>query len=94
MELFFKWVKQHLGIKRFYGTSDNAVKTQVWIAVSVYVLVAIIKKELQLDASLHTLLQILSATLSENMPLQQALADSADLASSLDAANQLTLFDS
>ena len=94
MELFFKWVKQHLGIKRFYGTSDNAVKTQVWIAVSVYVLVAIIKKELQLDASLHTLLQILSATLFEKMPLQQALADSADLASSIEAATQLTLFDS
>ena len=94
VELFFKWVKQHLRIKRFYGTSENAVKTQVWIAVSVYVLVAIIKKELQLEASLHTLLQILSVTLFEKMPLQQALADSADLALGLDSANQLTLFDS
>ena len=94
VELFFKWIKQHLRIKRFYGTSENAVKTQVWIAVSVYVLVAIIKKELQLEASLHTLLQILSVTLFEKMPLQQALADSADLALGLDSANQLTLFDS
>ena len=94
VELFFKWVKQHLRIKRFYGTSENAVKTQVWIAVSVYVLVAIIKKELQLDASLHTLLQILSVTLFEKMPLQQALADSAGLTLRLDCANQLTLFDS
>ena len=94
VELFFKWVKQHLRIKRFYGTSENAVKTQVWIAVSVYVLVAIIKKELQLEASLHTLLQILSVTLFEKMPLQQAVADSAELALGLDSANQLTLFDS
>lgn len=69
VELFFKWVKQHLRIKRFYGTSENAVKTQVWIAVSVYVLVAIIKKELKLDTSLHTLLQILSLALFEKMPL-------------------------
>ena len=93
-QLFFKWVKQHLRIKRFYGTSENAVKTQVWIAVSVYVLVAIIKKELRLDASLHTLLQILSVTLFEKMPLQQALADSADLAHDLGLDNQLNLFDS
>lgn len=69
VELFFKWVKQHLRIKRFYGTSENAVKTQVWIAVSVYVLVAIIKKELKLDTSLHTLLQILSLALFEKIPL-------------------------
>ena len=78
VELFFKWVKQHLRIKRFYGTSENAVKTQIWIAVAVYVLVSIIKKELNLPASLHTLLQILSVTLFEKMPLQQALADLAD----------------
>ena len=71
-ELFFKWIKQHLRIKKFFGTSENAVKTQIWIAVSVYVLVAIIKKKLQLDASLYTLLQILSVTLFEKMPLQQA----------------------
>jgi len=94
VELFFKWVKQHLRIKRFYGTSENAVKTQVWIAVSVYVLVAIIKKELQLNASLHTLLQILSLTLFEKMPLQQALAESDSDPHTLDSANQLTLFDS
>ena len=61
VELFFKWIKQHLRIKRFYGTSENAVKTQIWIAVSVYVLVAIVKKRLNLDASLYTLLQILSS---------------------------------
>jgi hypothetical protein len=72
VELFFKWIKQHLRIKRFFGTSENAVKTQIWIAVSVYVLVAIVKKKLQLDASLYTLLQILSVTLFEKMPLQQA----------------------
>jgi len=67
VELFFKWIKQHLRIKRFYGTSENAVKTQLWIAVSVYVLVAIIKKELKLNASLHTLLQLLSVTLFEKV---------------------------
>ena len=65
VELFFKWIKQHLRIKQFYGTSENAVKTQIWIAVSVYVLVAIVKKRLDLDASLYTLLQILSVTLFE-----------------------------
>ena len=72
VELFFKWIKQHLRIKKFYGNSENAVKSQIWIAVSVYVLVAIIKKRLNLDASLYTLLQILSVTLFEKMPLQQA----------------------
>jgi IS4 transposase len=76
VELFFKWIKQHLRIKRFFGTSGNAVKTQVWIAVSVYVLVAIVKKRLGLNASLYTLLQILSVTLFEKMPLQQAFPDS------------------
>ena len=74
VELFFKWIKQHLRIKRFYGTSENAVKTQVWIAISVYVLVAIIKKKLRLNVSLHTLLQILSLTLFEKLPLKQAVA--------------------
>ena len=74
VELFFKWIKQHLRIKQFYGTSENAVKTQIWIAVSVYVLVAIVKKRLDLDASLYTLLQILSVTLFEKMPIHQALA--------------------
>ena len=75
VELFFKWIKQHLRIKRFFGTSENAVKTQIWIAVSVYVLVAIVKKKLNLDVSLYTLLQIISVTLFEKMPLQQAFAD-------------------
>jgi IS4 transposase len=68
-QLFFKWIKQHFRIKRFYGTSENAVRTQIWIAISVYVLVAIIKKRLRLDVSLHTLLQILSLTLFEKLPL-------------------------
>ena len=74
VELFFKWIKQHLRIKRFYGTSENAVRTQIWIAISVYLLVAIIKKQLQLDVSLHALLQILSLTLFEKLPLKQAVA--------------------
>jgi transposase len=74
VELFFKWIKQHLRIKRFFGTSENAVKTQIWIAVSVYVLVAIVKKQLALNASLYTLLQILSVTLFEKMPIYQTLA--------------------
>ena len=69
-----KWIKQHLRIKQFYGTSENAVKTQIWIAVSVYVLVAIVKTRLDLDASLYTLLQILSVTIFEKMPIHQALA--------------------
>ena len=71
----FKWIKQHLRIKKFYGNSENAVKLQIWIAVSVYVLVAIVKKRLNLDASLYTLLQIFSLTLFEKMPLQQAFPD-------------------
>jgi len=78
VELFFKWIKQHLRIKRFYGTSENAVKSQIWIAVSVYVLVAIIKKRLKLDASLHTLLQILSVTIFEKTRIQQALLSNDD----------------
>ena len=68
MELFFKWIKQHLRIKAFYGTSENAVKTQIWIAVSVYVLVAIVRKRLGLEASLHQILQILSVTLLRKRP--------------------------
>ena len=90
----FKWIKQHLRIKRFYGTSENAVKTQVGIAVSVYVLVAIIKKELGLDASSHTLLQILSVTLFEKITLQQTLAELPDDSQRLVSPNQLFLFDS
>lgn len=92
VELFFKWIKQHLRIKRFFGTSENAVKTQIWIAVSVYVLVAIIKKKLQLDASLYTLLQILSVTLFEKMPLQQAFPDSEYISPEGAPSNQLNLF--
>ena len=94
VELFFKWVKQHLRIKRFYGTSENAVKTQIWTAVSVYVLIAIVKKELQLDASLYTLLQILSVTLFEKMPTDQALADSVHKTELVMFGNQLNLFPS
>ena len=73
VELFFKWIKQHLRIKAFYGTSENAVKTQIWIAVSVYVLVAIVRKRLGLEASLYQTLQILSVTLFEKTPISQAL---------------------
>jgi hypothetical protein len=75
VELFFKWIKQHLRIKAFYGTSENAVKTQIWIAISVYVLVAIIKKRLKIDLSLYTILQIFSITLFEKMPILQALTE-------------------
>lgn len=92
VELFFKWIKQHLRIKRFFGTSENAVKTQIWIAVSVYVLVAIIKKKLQLEASLYTLLQILSVTLFEKMPLQQAFPASEHIPPKDMPCNQLNLF--
>jgi hypothetical protein len=94
VELFFKWVKQHLRIKRFYGTSANAVKTQLWIAISVYVLVAILKKELRLQASLHTLLQILSVTLFEKIPLQHALASRDPYEPEPLSDNQLILFGS
>ena len=93
VELFFKWIKQHLRIKRFFGTSENAVKSQIWIAVSVYILVAIVKKRLNLDASLYTLLQILSVTLFEKMPLQQVFTTSASLENQADLNNQLLLFD-
>lgn len=92
VELFFKWIKQHLRIKQFFGTSENAVKSQIWIAVSVYVLVAIVKKRLNLDASLYTLLQILSVTLFEKMPLQQAFTTSASLENQIHSNNQLFLF--
>ena len=88
-----KWIKQHLRIKQFYGTSENAVKTQIWIAVSVYVLVAIVKKRLDLDASLYTLLQILSVTLFEKMPIHQALAGDENRCNASQITNQLNLFD-
>lgn len=92
VELFFKWIKQHLRIKQFYGTSENAVKTQIWIAVSVYVLVAIVKKKLDLDASLYTLLQILSVSVFEKTQLPQAFAGSGDISEKNDSSNQLNLF--
>jgi hypothetical protein len=94
VELFFKWIKQHLRIKRFFGTSENAVKSQIWIAVSVYVLVAIIRKRLNLQVSLYTLLQILSVTLFEKMPVQQAFPDSDDTSAIAMNYNQLDLFTS
>ena len=94
VELFFKWIKQHLRIKKFLGTSENAVKTQIWIAVSVYVLVAIVKKRLQLDASLYTLLQILSLTLFEKIPILQALSQVQPENDPIPDGNQLNLFDS
>jgi transposase len=92
VELFFKWVKQHLRIKRFYGTSENAVRLQIWIAVSVYVLIAIIKKRLNLEPSLYTLLQVLSVTVFEKMPLQQAFSDSDYVLEDAMSAKQLNLF--
>ena len=93
VELFFKWIKQHLRIKRFYGTSENAVRTQIWIAISVYVLVAIIKKQLRLDVTLHTLLQILSLTLFEKLPLQQAFKRVDPVENNLISDRQLKLFE-
>jgi len=92
VELFFKWVKQHLRIKRFYGTSENAVKSQIWIAVSVYVLVAIVMKRLNLEASLFTLLQILSLTLFEKTQFDQALTGSEYRPANGLQSNQLNLF--
>jgi len=92
IELFFKWIKQHLRIKAFYGTSENAVKTQIWIAISVYVLVAIVKKRLNLDRSLYTILQILSITLFEKIPLLQALSSYDDKEPEVQIDNQLNLF--
>jgi IS4 transposase len=92
VELFFKWIKQHLRIKRFYGTSENAVKTQIWIAVSVYVLVAIIKKQLGLEASLYTLMQVISVTIFEKMPIQTALSSEMPQCVTATENNQLNLF--
>jgi len=93
IEIFFKWIKQHLRIKAFYGTTENAVKTQIWIAITVYVLVAIIKKQLKIDLSLYTILQILSVTLFEKTPILEALSviQPQELKGVL--CNQLTLFD-
>ena len=93
IELFFKWIKQHLRIKAFYGTSTNAVKTQVWIAISVYVLVAIVSKELGVQRSLTDILQILSLTLFEKTPIFQALSEEKPQESDTEDPNQMTLFD-
>ena len=93
VELFFKWIKQHLRIKRFLGTSENAVKTQIWCAVSTYVLIAIVKKELHLDASLYTCLQILSASVFEKTEVTCALQPDRSTPKPPDPANQLILFD-
>jgi hypothetical protein len=93
VELFFKWIKQHLRIKAFFGTSENAVKTQIWIAVSVYVLVAIVRKKLGLEASLYQILQVLSVTLFEKTPILRALQASDSESNSVEVGNQLNLFD-
>jgi hypothetical protein len=92
-QLFFKWIKQHLRIKAFYGTSENAVKTQIWIAVSVYVLVAIVRKRLELNASLYQILQILSLTLFEKTPILCALQAIDEDANFAENVNQLILFE-
>ena len=89
----FKWIKQHLPIKAFFGTSENAVKTQIWIAVSVYVLVAIVRKRLELEASLYQILQILSLTLFEKVPILQALQPPDSQNQPGEDANQLILFE-
>ncbi len=93
IELFFKWIKQHLRIKKFFGTSANAVKTQIWIAVSAYLLVAIVRKRLGLEASLYQILQVLSLTLFEKTPILQALQTPDSNVESHDPATQLILFD-
>ncbi len=93
VELFFKWIKQHLRIKRFLGTSENAVKTQIWSAVATYVLIAIIKKELRLEASLYTLLQILSVSIFEKTTVLQDLNTMSNRTQSDHPCNQLSLFD-
>ncbi len=93
VELFFKWIKQHLRIKAFFGTSENAVKSQIWIAVCTYVLVAIVRKRLKLETSMHGILQILSLTLFEKTPLDQLLTLAVEGPSQLGSANQLILFE-
>ena len=92
VELFFKWIKQHLRIKAFFGTSENAVRSQIWIAVSAYVLVAIVKKRLRLSASLYEILQILSLTMFEKIPLDQLLAQTMTDEIQPVSDNQLILF--
>jgi Transposase DDE domain len=93
VELFFCWIKQHLHITAFYGTSENAVKTQVWVALSVYALVAIVKKQLGLDLSLYKILQILSVTIFEKTPILEGFSNFADESDDLSLAKQLKLFE-
>ena len=93
VELFFKWIKQHLRIKSFYGTSENAVKTQIWIAISVYVIVAILKKQLRLPYSLYTILQVLSVSVFERISLYQLLTKTNYKTENPMLSNQLNLFD-
>lgn len=93
IELFFRWIKQHLRIKSFYGRTPNAVKTQIWIAISVYLLVAILKKRLGIERDLYTILQVLSLTLFEKVPVQQVLTETAHSLEHANFANQLQLFD-
>jgi hypothetical protein len=92
VELFFKWIKQHLRIKQFYGTSENAVKTQIWIAVSVYVLAAIVRKRLKLDVSLYTLMQVFSVTVFEKASIESIISQTADSSEPVMDGNQLNLF--
>ena len=94
VEIFFKWIKQHLRIKKFFGTSENAVKTQIWIAISTYVLVAIMKKRMKIDLTLYTILQILSISLFEKKPIYQVLTES-DYKTEITGSDiQLKLFES
>jgi hypothetical protein len=93
LELFFKWIKQHLRIKSFYGTSENAVKTQIWIAISVYVVVAILKKQLLIPYSLYTILQVLSVSVFERTPIYQLFTRTKYKAENPMSCNQLNLFD-
>ncbi len=93
VELFFKWIKQHLRIKTFYGTDENAVKTQIWIAVTTYLLVAIMKKELYLKQSMYEILQILSVTVLQKTPILQVFSDYKHIKNKTVPSNQLTLFD-
>ena len=93
VELFFKWIKQHLRIRYFFGTSKNAVKSQIWIAISAYVLIAIIKKQLKIKAELYTILQVLSLTLFEKIPIEQLLGNKHYMTHIHENAIQLNLFD-
>jgi len=92
VELFFKWIKQHLRIKSFYGTFDNAVKSQIWIAISAYVLVSVIKKRLKIEATLYTILQLLSITIFDKMPLNQLFTDRDKMDNQIKTCNRLNLF--